>query len=79
MEKDEQSRASTPGNRSRRNSGESPDSGLSSDSKNEQTKKTEVVTYSTTWDGNCFFHAMFGERCNSVAYTAERVQEMRLE
>ncbi|MDE5057448.1 hypothetical protein OZD61_01330 [Wolbachia endosymbiont of Drosophila bocki] len=41
---------------------------------------SQVVKYNTTGDGNCFFHAVFGEKKgNSDPYRAERAQDMRME
>ncbi|WP_458694617.1 hypothetical protein [Wolbachia endosymbiont of Bemisia tabaci] len=38
----------------------------------------QVVKYDTTGDGNCFFHAVFGDN-SSGTYKAERAQDMRME
>lgn len=68
--------------RRRRNSySPSVDSGISiSSTKSEQPKQTKVVRYNTAGDGNCFFHAVFGEKKDdSSSYRAERAQDMRLE
>ncbi|BAP00481.1 hypothetical protein [Wolbachia endosymbiont of Cimex lectularius] len=53
------------------------DSGIKS-SESEQTKKTQVKTYNTAGNGNCFFYAVFGDN-SSGQYKAEKAQEMRLE
>ncbi|MDX5495051.1 MAG: hypothetical protein O7198_00010 [Wolbachia endosymbiont of Nomada marshamella] len=60
----------SPENRSRRNSDASVDSGLDMNSK--------IVTYNTAGDGNCFFHAVFGDN-SSGQYKAEKAQDMRME
>ncbi|WP_375603935.1 hypothetical protein NOX90_06060 [Wolbachia endosymbiont of Anurida maritima] len=60
----------SPKNRSRRNSDASLDSGLDMNSK--------IVTYDTAGDGNCFFHAVFGDN-SSGPYKAEKAQDMRLD
>lgn len=38
----------------------------------------QVVKYNTAGDGNCFFHAVFGDN-SSGPYKAERAQDMRME
>ncbi|WP_425385777.1 hypothetical protein [Wolbachia endosymbiont (group A) of Barypeithes pellucidus] len=69
----------SPENRSRRSSSASlDDSGHGSDSESEQTQKTKVKTYNTAGDGNCFFHAVFGDN-SSGQYKAEKAQDMRME
>ncbi|WP_341816941.1 hypothetical protein [Wolbachia endosymbiont (group A) of Agelastica alni] len=45
----------------------------SKDKANEQMKSLKTVG-----DGNCFFHAVFGNN-SSIGYKAEKVQEMRME
>ncbi|WP_264703197.1 hypothetical protein [Wolbachia endosymbiont (group A) of Volucella inflata] len=77
LKKDEQSRAGTPspvlggpGNISRKDSGVSLDS--------VESKQTKIVQYNTTGDGNCFFHAVFGDN-SSGQYKAEKAQDMRME
>ncbi|WP_341819004.1 hypothetical protein [Wolbachia endosymbiont (group B) of Phasia obesa] len=66
--------------RVRRNSySPSTDSGVSMGSiESEQPKQTKIVRYNTTVDGNCFFHAVFGDS-SSGQYKAERAQDMRME
>ncbi|UFO00078.1 MULTISPECIES: hypothetical protein [Wolbachia] len=66
--------------RVRRNSySPSTDSGVSMGSiESEQPKQTKIVRYNTTGDGNCFFHAVFGDS-SSGQYKAERAQDMRME
>lgn len=39
---------------------------------------SQVVKYNTAGDGNCFFHAVFGDN-SSGPYKAERAQDMRME
>ncbi|WP_250296833.1 hypothetical protein [Wolbachia endosymbiont of Oedothorax gibbosus] len=39
---------------------------------------SQVVKYNTTGDGNCFFHATFGDNSSGV-YRAKRAQDMRME
>src|SRR6266576_1986502 len=39
---------------------------------------SQVVKYDTTGDGNCFFHATFGDNSSGV-YRADRAQDMRME
>ncbi|NEV49944.1 hypothetical protein EUZ93_05800 [Wolbachia pipientis] len=56
--------------KSRRSSVASGDSGLG--------VGPEVVTYNTAGDGNCFFHAAFGDN-SSGQYKAEKAQDMRME
>jgi len=63
-------------NNSRRNSNASGDSGI--DVNSAKDKQYKVVTYNTTGDGNCFFHAVFGDN-SSGTYKAERAQDMRME
>ncbi|GFR09097.1 uncharacterized protein TNCT_5851 [Trichonephila clavata] len=63
-------------NNSRRNSNASGDSGLGVNSAKD--KQYKVVTYNTTGDGNCFFHAVFGDNSSSLC-KAERAQDMRME
>ncbi|GKS78124.1 hypothetical protein wHma_01310 [Wolbachia pipientis] len=77
LKKDEQSRAGTPspvlgspGNISRKDSGVSLDS--------VESKQTKIVQYNTTGDGNCFFHAVFGDN-SSGQYKTEKAQDMRME
>ncbi|WP_343288945.1 hypothetical protein [Wolbachia endosymbiont of Encarsia formosa] len=41
-------------------------------------KTSEVVKYNTAGDGNCFFHAVFGDNSSGI-YKAERAQDMRME
>jgi len=41
-------------------------------------KTSEVVKYNTTGDGNCFFHAVFGENSSGV-YKTDKAQAMRQE
>lgn len=53
--------------RNRRASGASSDSGVGS-----------IKSYKTTGDGNCFFHAVFGNN-SSGSYKAEKAQQMREE
>ncbi|EAL58652.1 hypothetical protein WwAna1450 [Wolbachia endosymbiont of Drosophila ananassae] len=76
LKKDEQSRAGTPspvlggpGNISRKDSGVSLDS--------VESKQTKIVQYNTTGDGNCFFHAVFGDN-SSGQYKTEKAQDMRM-
>ena len=46
----------------------------------QKLSSSQVVKYSTAGDGNCFFHAVFGEKKgNSDPYRAERAQDMRME
>ncbi|MGL9717592.1 MAG: hypothetical protein ACR5K9_02685 [Wolbachia sp.] len=52
------------------------DSGVSINSP--ASKQTKVVHYSTAGDGDCFFHATFGDN-SSGQYKAEKAQEMRME
>ncbi|MGL9758307.1 MAG: hypothetical protein ACR5LA_05685 [Wolbachia sp.] len=44
----------------------------------QKLSSSQVVKYSTTGDGNCFFHAVFGNN-SSGPYKAERAQDMRME
>ncbi len=76
LKKDEQSRAGTPspvlggpGNISRKDSGVSLDS--------VESKQTKIVQCNTTGDGNCFFHAVFGDN-SSGQYKTEKAQDMRM-
>lgn len=55
---------------SRRSSVASGDSGLG--------VGPEVITYNTAGDGNCFFHAAFGDN-SSGQYKAEKAKKMRME
>ncbi|WP_265037174.1 C48 family peptidase [Wolbachia endosymbiont (group A) of Anomoia purmunda] len=77
LRRDKQSRGNTPspvlggpGNISRKDSGVSLDS--------VESKQTKIVQYNTTGDGNCFFHAVFGDN-SSGQYKAEKAQDMRME
>lgn len=63
-------------NNSRRNSNASGDSGI--DVNSAKDKQYKVVPYDTVGDGNCFFHAVFGDN-SSGTYKAERAQDMRME
>ncbi|WP_333023227.1 OTU domain-containing protein [Wolbachia endosymbiont of Pentidionis agamae] len=63
--------------RKRKGSGDSSDSGVSLDSKNE-SETTSLKSYDTAGDGNCFFHAVFGDNSSGL-YRSEKAQEMRLE
>lgn len=44
----------------------------------EKLSNSQVVKYDTVGDGNCFFHAVFGDN-SSGSYKAERAQDMRME
>lgn len=44
----------------------------------QKLSSSQVVKYSTIGDGNCFFHAVFGDN-SSGPYKAERAQDMRME
>ncbi|WP_410543677.1 hypothetical protein [Wolbachia endosymbiont of Armadillidium arcangelii] len=44
----------------------------------EELSNSQVVKYDTVGDGNCFFHAVFGDN-SSGSYKAERAQDMRME
>ncbi|MBR9983917.1 MAG: hypothetical protein MUP48_01995 [Wolbachia endosymbiont of Homalodisca vitripennis] len=44
----------------------------------EEFSNSKIVKYSTTGDGNCFFHAVFGDNSSGI-YKAERAQDMRME
>uniref|UniRef100_A0A3B0J0U0 OTU domain-containing protein n=1 Tax=Wolbachia endosymbiont of Aleurodicus floccissimus TaxID=2152762 RepID=A0A3B0J0U0_9RICK len=44
----------------------------------EEFSNSKIVKYSTTGDGNCFFHAVFGVN-SSGTYKAQRAQDMRVE
>ncbi|CCE77378.1 conserved hypothetical protein [Wolbachia pipientis wAlbB] len=43
-----------------------------------EPSNNQVVKYDTAGDGNCFFHAVFGDN-SSGTYKAERAQDMRME
>ncbi|MFT4327173.1 MAG: hypothetical protein AB3P07_00800 [Wolbachia pipientis] len=43
-----------------------------------EPSNSQVVKYDTAGDGNCFFHAVFGDN-SSGTYKAERAQDMRME
>ncbi|OAM01722.1 hypothetical protein [Wolbachia endosymbiont of Dactylopius coccus] len=44
----------------------------------QKLSSSQIVKYSTAGDGNCFFHAVFGDN-SSGPYKAERAQDMRME
>ncbi|MDM8335147.1 hypothetical protein [Wolbachia pipientis] len=57
------------------------DSGIVDDicsTESKQPKQAKIVTYNTAGDGNCFFHAAFGND-SSGQYKAEKAQKMRME
>lgn len=72
------SNRNTPIQRDRKSSGDSDYSSGSDGSINSTVnKQTRVAHYKTEGKGNCFFHAVFGEKNSSNKYEAEKAQKMR--
>lgn len=45
----------------------------------DDANKVQIKIYATIGDGNCFFHAVFGNRANSDHYKTDNAQNMRQE